>query len=113
FMVRNNYLFTFTSYDIVDENGLRLKKIVRTKQEVSYKSALYKNPIGCLTVIYDAEILGKHYMPEIRKRQDYALWLELLKKTTGYGLDEILSSYRATKGSISSNKLNLLKYEWK
>ncbi|MCG2460958.1 glycosyltransferase [Flavobacteriaceae bacterium F89] len=113
FMVRNSFFFTFTSYDMVDENGQRLKKIVRTKQEVSYKSALYKNPIGCLTVIYDAETLGKHYMPKIRKRQDYALWLALLKKTTGYGLDEILSSYRTTKGSISSNKMNLLKYEWK
>jgi len=113
FMKQKNCSFSFTSYDMIDENGQSLEKIVKTKQEVSYKSALYKNPIGCLTAIYDAETLGKHYMPNIRKRQDYALWLTLLKKTTGYGLDEVLSSYRATKNSISSNKLSLLKYEWK
>ena len=52
-------------------------------------------------------------MPTIRKRQDYALWLKLLKKTDGYGLSECLASYRKVNKSISANKLDLLKYEWK
>lgn len=113
FMQKNDYHFTFTDYDIVDETGKKLSKYIKCKPNVTYNSALFKNPIGCLTVIYDVAFFGKQYMPTIRKRQDYALWLALLKKTTGYGLNEILSSYRATKNSISSNKLDLLKYEWK
>ena len=113
FMQKNSYYFTFTDYDMVDEKGQRLAKQVKCKSRVTYKSALYKNPIGCLTVIYDVDFFGKQYMPSIRKRQDYALWLNLLKKTNGYGLNEILASYRTGNASISANKFDLLKYEWK
>ncbi|WP_324024713.1 glycosyltransferase family 2 protein [Maribacter sp. BPC-D8] len=112
FMKVNNYYFTFTTYDKIDEVGNNLNIIIKSKRVVDYHSALYKNPIGCLTVMYDVNYFGKQYMPSIRKRQDYALWLNLLKKTKGYGLSECLSSYRVGKESISSNKLKLLKYEW-
>ncbi len=112
FMRKNDYHFSFTDYDMMDEAGQKLSKFVKSKPVVTYKSALYKNPIGCLTVIYDIGFFGKQYMPSIRKRQDYALWLTLLKKTNGYGLNECLASYRTGNASISANKLDLLKYEW-
>lgn len=113
FMQKNGYHFTFTSYDMVDEAGNTMSKVLKAKKRVSYESALYKNPIGCLTVMYDVGYFGKQYMPAIRKRQDYALWLKLLKKGDAFGLDEILSSYRTGNQSISSNKFKLIKYEWK
>lgn len=113
FMQKNQYHFTFTDYEMMDEAGNTLSKQVRCKPLVTYNSALYKNPIGCLTVMYDVSFFGKKYMPPIRKRQDYALWLNLLKKTNGYGLNESLASYRTGNASISANKLDLLKYEWK
>lgn len=113
FMNGNNYHFSFTAYDNIDESGNPLQKKVQAKPKVTYKTALYKNPIGCLTVIYDVGFFGKQYMPKIRKRQDYALWLKLLKKTDAYGLDECLSRYRTGNESISSNKMDLIKYEWK
>lgn len=113
FMQENDYHFTFTDYDMVDEAGKELNKRVRCKPVLTYNKALYKNPIGCLTVIYDVGFFGKQYMPSIRKRQDYALWLNLLKKTNGYGLNECLASYRTGNDSISANKIDLLKYEWK
>ena len=53
FMQNNNYHFTFTDYDIVDEEGQKLSKYIKCKSRVTYSSALLKNPIGCLTVIYD------------------------------------------------------------
>ena len=113
FMKQNDYHFTFTDYDMIDTAGEKLSKYIKCKPIVSYKSALYKNPIGCLTVMYDLDFFGKQYMPSIRKRQDYGLWLSLLKKTNGYGLNECLASYRTGNESISANKLDLLKYEWK
>ena len=113
FMQKNGHQFTFTDYDVVDEAGHKLSKRIKAKPIVTYKTALFKNPIGCLTVIYDTDFYGKQYMPSIRKRQDYALWLSLLKKTNGYGLNECLASYRTGNASISANKLDLLKYEWK
>jgi teichuronic acid biosynthesis glycosyltransferase TuaG len=112
FMIRNNYNFSFTSYEKINEAGMKMNKIAKAPKEVTYNKALYKNPIGCLTVIYNKEFYGKQYMPEIRKRQDYALWLQLLKTNNGYGLDEVLALYRVRENSISANKFNLLKYEW-
>ena len=75
FMKENDYHFTFTDYNMVDEAGNDLNKLVKCKSFVNYNKALYKNPIGCLTVIYSVDFFGKQYMPSIRKRQDYALWL--------------------------------------
>lgn len=112
FMQIGNYPFTFTSYSRVNEMGSKLPGVIRAMNKVTYKKALYKNPIGCLTAMYDVHFFGKQYMPEIRKRQDFALWLKLLKKSNGHGLNESLAYYRVGNKSISSNKFNLLKYEW-
>lgn len=113
FMEKNECYFSFTSYDIINEKGSVIKKNVEAKKTITYQVALYKNPIGCLTVIYDVQFFGKQLMPSIRKRQDYALWLKLLKTTNAYGINESLASYRKTTNSISSNKWNLIRYEWK
>lgn len=112
FMRENDYPFTFTSYVHMDQSGKYLDKIVIAPKKVSYKSALYKNPIGCLTAVYDSHFYGKQFMPTIRKRQDYGLWLKLLKKSDAYGLRECLAGYRLQKKSVSSNKLSLIRYEW-
>ena len=112
FMTKNNYAFTFTSYEKINDRGKKTGEIVAASPVVTYRKALYKNPVGCLTAMYNVAFYGKQYMPEIRKRQDYALWLNLLKKADGFGLNEVLSSYRERTGSISSNKIGLIKYEW-
>ncbi|WP_400071321.1 glycosyltransferase family 2 protein [Zobellia russellii] len=112
FMNDNNYPFTFSDYDKMDADGKYTNEIVKSKEKVTYNSALYKNPIGCLTVMYSVNFFGKQYMASIRKRQDYALWLKLLKKSNAYGLNQVLSTYREGNESISSNKFKLVKYEW-
>lgn len=113
FMQANGYYFSFTSYGTMNGAGEPTDNIFHAKEMVTYNSALYKNPIGCLTAMYDVSFFGKQYMPIIRKRQDYGLWLQLLKKTNGYGLQEVLATYRSGNESISSNKIGLLQYEWK
>ncbi|WP_445383543.1 glycosyltransferase family 2 protein [Robiginitalea sp. IMCC43444] len=113
YMKENEYHFTFTSYNTMNEEGIKLDRVMEAASKVTYKKALYKNPIGCLTAIYDTQFFGKQYMPEIRKRQDFALWLKLLKKTDAYGLQEVLATYRIQSNSVSSNKLGLIKYEWR
>lgn len=53
-------------------------------------------------------------MPVIDRRQDYALWLKILKKgITAYGVNEVLAYYRTNKNSLSSNKVVSAKYQWK
>jgi teichuronic acid biosynthesis glycosyltransferase TuaG len=52
-------------------------------------------------------------MPEINKRQDYALWLTILRQGhTAYFLNEVLAAYRIGRESVSSNKFDTAKYNW-
>ena len=113
FMEMNERSFTFTSYAIMDENGKDLKRTIAAPETVRYKQLLKNNTIGCLTAVYNSEKLGKMLMPEIRKRQDYGLWLNILKKgVIGYGLQETLAMYRTGDTSLSNKKMNVLKYNW-
>ena len=112
FMEQQGYAVSYTSYDVCDENG-KLTGVVYCRKSVSYFSMLVDCGIGCLTGIYDTEVLGKVYMPQIRKRQDWALWIQLLKICrNAYGLKESLAIYRKSNSSISSNKFKLVSYNW-
>ena len=72
------------------------------------------NWLSTFTVIYNQEILGKKYFPDIRAGQDYGLWLDLAKENGKiYGMDEILGTYRIHVGSLSSNKIRRIKLLWK
>lgn len=113
FMDENDLAFTYSSYDLIDEEGKDLGSFT-TKESISYSGMLKTCSVGCLTAIYDTQKLGKVYMPNIIKRQDYGLWLKILKEIgTTKGMLEPLGTYRILKNSVSSNKLNAAKYQWK
>lgn len=114
FMVDNGYEFTCTSYDSYNEVGDTKVGYIKCKKKISYWTLLRDNSIGCLTSMYDTSRIGKIYMPTIRKRQDWGLWLSIIKKTKYvYGLQETLAKYRIRENSISSNKIAMLKYNYK
>lgn len=113
FMLDSNYEFTYTSYSFINESGIPTGLQRTARQTMTYKNLLKTNSIGCSTVIYDTYILGKIYMPLLKKRQDYATWLKILKITKlGHGMQESLTDYRLRKNSISNSKLALLQYNW-
>jgi teichuronic acid biosynthesis glycosyltransferase TuaG len=113
FMETENIEVCFSSYELMDEEGTSLGKMIKALPKVNYAKMLKSNYVGNLTGIYNAEKLGKVYMPNIRKRQDWALWLTLIKKVGyAYSIAEPLAKYRVRDDSISSNKLNLLKYNY-
>ena len=114
-MKKNHYAFTYTGFQKINEAGKVIGAISPYKEEVSYHDLLKSNHIGCLTAMIDLKMLGcKMYMPDIRKRQDQGLWLEILKTIDkAYCLYEILGQYRVREGSISINKIDNLKYQWK
>lgn len=112
FMAENGYVLTYTSYDTCDESG-RIIGFVECLPRINYATILRDNGIGCLTAIYDASLIGMHFMPEIRKRQDWCLWIDIIKKHgMAYGLQEPLALYRVRNSSISSNKIELLKHNY-
>lgn len=114
FMAKNEYSFTYTDYFVFFPDGKR--KMYKTKKEyVTYKDLLYCNMIGCLTAMYDVTLIGKQYMPlDAEKREDHAAWLDIVKITKkAYRLDEVLGEYRVGNASVSSNKLRMIKYQYR
>ncbi len=113
FMKENNYNFTCTEYEQIDENGKSLNKIIKVKNKTNYNGVLLSCPVGNSTVMYNVSKMGKFQVPNIRKRNDDALWLQMLKKEEYiYGIKEVLMKYRIRENSISSNKVDLVKYHW-
>ena len=115
FMKESGAGFSAAAYALMDENGNDLHMICVPPAKTDYRKCIrLSNPLGNLTVIYDQEILGKFEVPEIKKRNDFALWLQILKKTEYcYGMEEVLGTYRLGRsGSVSSNKLAQIKYHW-
>lgn len=103
---------SYCSYECIDENSTPLNKIIRAKNKISYSDMLNFNHIGCLTAIYDTNIIGKVYFRNIG-HEDYILWLDIIRK--GYktaGIDKVLANYRIRSGSVSNNKLKMTLYQW-
>ncbi len=112
FMRNMNYCFVYSQYYVVKADGKPVYKI-ESPEKVSYIRMIKNNYIGCLTVVYDTNVLGKIFMPLIRKRQDWVLWIKLLKKTKyAYGFQEPLAFYRIGNASLSNSKIKLLKHNF-
>ncbi|TRO67361.1 glycosyltransferase family 2 protein [Christiangramia sabulilitoris] len=104
----------YSSYELISENGERINKKVMALPVLSYAKLLKANYVGNLTGIYNSKMLGKIYSPQISKRQDWALWLEVIKKGGSMqGIQEALAVYRIRKNSISRNKLEMLRYNYR
>ena len=94
-MKKHDVALVCSGYDVVGMSHKHISLKI-PNQKITYKRLLRSNVIGCLTVIYDVKKIGKQYMPKIRKRQDYALWLNITKK---YGpalcVQKALSTYES------------------
>lgn len=113
FMLRNNIYFSYSDYILIDENDKKIGERNLPKA-VNYNDMLHNNYIGCLTAVYDVEKLGKIYMKDLKNRQDWLLWLDILKKTNyAYNVCEKSAFYRERSDSISANKFKMMRYNWK
>ncbi len=113
FMEKNNLEMTFSSYYMINEFGQELPNKVQALPVLTYAKLLKSNYVGNLTGIYSVKKLGKIYSPTLRKRQDWALWLTILKRIgSTKGIREPLAKYRIRENSISNNKAALLKYNY-
>lgn len=113
-MLKSKTEVSFSSYQHIDEYGNNLNLTIQAMPSLSYTKLLKNNYIGNLTGMYDASKLGKIYNPQLKKRQDWCLWLQALQKSKkpALGIQQVLAKYRIRKNSISSNKLQLLKYNF-
>lgn len=112
FMIENNYDFTYTYYRVCNngawENFIRVspKKVTRRKM---YNYCYFST----ITVVYNREKVGLLQIPDIKKRNDYALWLVALKKCDAYLYPNVMSYYIRHTGSLSTVPIkSLVKYHY-
>lgn len=114
FMDKHDAAFSFTGYEFADEYGVSVNKIVQVPLTITYRKALKNTTIFTSTVIFDMNKLSKEdiYMPNV-KSEDTATWWRVLKSgVTGYGLNEGLTLYRRSAGTLSSNKFEAIRRIW-
>jgi teichuronic acid biosynthesis glycosyltransferase TuaG len=106
FMTENAVAFSYGDYlDVDSETGAVLGRHEAPAQ-LKYADLLRGCPIGCLTVAFDQTVLGKRYMPDTRRGQDWGFWLELTRDgTIGRRYPGCHASYHRARGSLSSAKL--------
>lgn len=113
FLKERKLPFTFSFYDCIDEQGNKLNRSIEAPLKLTYRQLFFCNYIGNLTGIYDTEYFGKIPINSIRKRQDWMMWLTILKKLKkAYVVPESLAYYRIRKESISSSKMDLIRYNF-
>ena len=105
FMKKFNLNFSFTSYDIIDENN-KLIKIRKAPSFVDFKKLRNSCDIGLSTIIAKKNIFkgNKYQFSNLKTKEDYVLWLKFAQDGIEMkGFDQNLSSWRKTKNSLSSS----------
>lgn len=112
FMQAHDYSMTYVPYYVLTQD--RTCNYLHTApKSLTYFQLTRWDRIGCLTVMYDADKLGKVLMPAILNREDYAYWLVLLRQgITAYGYQEPLAVYRSHNGMSNGSKWALMKYHY-
>ena len=114
FMEDNNYYFSYTNYIEIDENSNFNGRKITGPQKITRIGMFNYCWPGCLTVMYDSKRIGLIQIEDIKKNNDYAMWLKACKKADCYLLNEELAMYRKRTGSISNHSYKtLIKWHYK
>ena len=101
FMVKNNYAFSYHDYIEIDEQDKELSVYVSGKEHVNKFDMFACCWPGCLSVMYDASKIGLIQIKDIKKNNDTAMWLKVIRKADCYLLKECLGKYRRRANSIT------------
>lgn len=109
FMEDNNYAFSYTKYQEIDDASKPTGAFVSGPKHVTRTGMYAFCWPGCLTVMYDVSKIGLIQIEDIKKNNDYAMWLRVCKKADCYLLDETLAKYRRGRtGSISTHNISTM-----
>ena len=114
FMEANDYHFSYTDYVEIDEaSNLTGVHVTGPKRITRMGMYNYCWP-GCLTVMYDTNVVGLIQIADIKKNNDYAMWLKACKKADCHLLSDKLAKYRKRSGSISNHSYKeLIKWHYR
>ena len=114
FMLKRKAPISFTSYELIDENGESKNHVIYSVEKLNQLDYLKNTIIGFSTSMIDTKYTGRKFrFIDIRTRQDTSLWISLLGEGyVAYGMDNVLVDYRVHSNSISSNKYRAAKQVW-
>jgi teichuronic acid biosynthesis glycosyltransferase TuaG len=98
----------YSAYMVCEGN--EQQRMIVPPRNVSFILEYCCNWFGTSTVLYDTRKVGKVFMPEMRLRQDWATWVRVLRKNpNAVRFDKCSMVYQIGKGSLSQNKLKMVK----
>ena len=98
-----------TNYEEIDVDGNSIGvKVAGPKRDT--KTGMFNYYwLGRLTVMHDRDMVGPIQIENIKKNNDYAMWLKVCKKADCYLLDEYLGKYRKGRvGSVSTHSIETM-----
>ena len=109
FMEEKGCAFSYTRYCEMNESGEETGVEISGPKHITKGGMFAFCWLGCLTVIYDCEKVGLIQIEDIKKNNDYAMWLKVCRKADCYLLDECLAKYRRGRaGSVSSHSISTM-----
>lgn len=109
FMKDNVYAFSYTNYEEIDMDGNQTGVRVTGPKKITKTGMFNYCWPGCLTVMYDASKVGLIQIEDIKKNNDYAMWLKVCKKANCYLCNDLLAQYRKGRvGSVSTHSIKTM-----
>ena len=102
FMEENGYGFSYHGYVEINESSQELGVYVDGIKRVTKFLMYCCCWPGCLSVMYDADVVGLVQIANLKKNNDVAIWLKIVETQDCHLLKENLGFYRRRKDSISS-----------
>ena len=107
-MKKNLSLFSFTSFGVINSQGIILGKRV-VKKDGNYEDLYKSNFIGLSTVMIHQKLYKRISFPILKTQEDFGLWLKIAKDGYKlYHIKKILSYWRDSPNSLSSNVIRKL-----
>jgi len=107
FMKKKKALISSTSYKIIDEKNKSVS-FRQTEKVITFEKLLRSCDIGLSTVIIKKNVFNKKIeFPDLKTKEDFVMWLQILKlfKCNVYGLNKVLTKWRKTRNSLSSDSI--------
>ena len=100
FMEEHSYAFSYTQYGIIDKDSRDRGFVIGGKDRVTYQDMMKCCWPAYLTVMYDAEKVGRLQLRNLKGNNDYALWLIASEVADCYLLKENLAKFRTKWGLL-------------
>lgn len=115
FMLSNDISFSYSHNNVINEKGDFISMII-SPDEVDARKMRFANFIACSTVIYNVKVVGHIHQPNIKKRNDFALWLKILNSENvkkAICFKDVTTSYRQNSYGLSSNQIDAARYYYR